>query len=105
MRLDHDLDLITQMVQGLYDAENQLVLALPRVATRAAHPELQNGLREHLAETMEHSKRLEQVAEALGIPCAGRRCLAMQGILKEGEEIMGFGGAEQLVDTALIGAC
>lgn len=105
MRLDEQHDLITQMVQGLYDAENQLILALPRVALRAARPELREALIEHLRQTREHASRLEEVADALGICPTGKKCLAMEGILKEGEEVMGFGGDESLVDAAIMASC
>lgn len=105
MRLDKPLDLITQMIQGLYDAENQLVLALPHVALRVANPALAESVRNHLDETKLQAKRLEQLAAALGINCDGRTCFAMQGLLKEGENSMGSAGDVTLVDAAIIAAC
>lgn len=105
MRLDREIDLITQMVQALYDAENQLVLALPRVATRTVNPALRDSLRRHLDETKGHAARLEQIATILRVPCAGRPCHAMEGLLKEGEDSMGFGGSDTLVDAAIIASC
>lgn len=105
MRLYEPLDLVSQMVQTLYCAENQLVLALPRIAARAANPDLQAALDEHLTQTREHAKRLEELADALGIPCAGKRSLAMEGLLKEGELALGYGGDGALVDSAIIASC
>lgn len=105
MRLDRELDLIAQMVQAMYDAENQLILALPRVAARAASPDLRASLRDHLEKTRAHAARLAQAAAVLGVPCSGRKSLAMQGLLKDGEQSLGYGGAEVLVDAAIIASC
>ncbi len=105
MRLDKELDLITQMLQGLYHAENQLVLALPRVAARVSNERLHAALQDHLEQTRNHALRVELVAQELGVPCSGKKCLAMEGLLKEGEESMGYGGSDVLVDAAIIASC
>lgn len=105
MPLDTSIQLAAQMIQSLYHAETQLILALPRVAARARSEELRGLLQNHLEETRGHAERLEQLAAALEIPCNGRRCWGMMGILKEGEELMGFGGDDEEVDRAIISAC
>lgn len=105
MRLDRPIDLLTQMIQGLYSAETQLILALPRVAARPFSEALRGSLEQHLQQTMDHARRLEQMADALGVPVCGKPCFGMMGILKEGEEHLGYGGPDQLVDAAIIASC
>jgi ferritin-like metal-binding protein YciE len=103
MKLYNCIDLTAQLVQSLYHAENQLILALPRVVARVHNEELRSALREHLDETRKHSHRLVDVANSLKMPCAGRKCMAMEGLLKDGELAMGYGGDESLADSAVIG--
>lgn len=105
MRLDSPEMLLQEMVAELYSAETQLILALPRAAARAVNPALQSALASHLTETREHARRLEQIGELMGFACGGGRSLAMQGLLKQSEDMMGYGGDPQLTDTALISAC
>ena len=105
MRLETPLDLMSQSVQALYNAESQLILALPRVAARVRFEPLRRALEQHLSQTRTHAARLEQIASMLSVPCGGRRCLAMEGLLREGDENMGFGGDPALVDAAIIASC
>jgi ferritin-like metal-binding protein YciE len=105
MRYDRMQNLIESSVQHLYDAENQLVLALPRISARAQSPKMREALRSHLEETRIHASRLESIASIVGVPFAGRRCRAMQGLLEEGEEMFGPDGTPELVDLALESAC
>ncbi|HVZ92957.1 MAG TPA: DUF892 family protein [Phycisphaerales bacterium] len=106
MRLDSPVDLMAKIIQKLYSAENQLILALPRVIGRSPSLSLADALENHLAETRGHATRLERMADILDVPCSGARSYAMEGILKEGEEeALGFGGDETLVDSAMVAAC
>ena len=82
----------------LYDAEKQLVKALPKVAKAAEHEELTNAIEEHLEETEVHVERIEGVFEMLGEKTRSKKCKAMQGILQEGEELI----QEKEGDAALI---
>ncbi len=105
MRLDDAKALFVEMVRDLYSAETQLTLALPRVAVRVQSPSLRTGLENHLRETETHVSRLESIADALDFSPGGRVCLGMAGLLKEGDDAMGYGGDPKLVDAAIICAC
>lgn len=105
MRLDDAKSLFVEMVRDLYSAETQLTLALPRVAIRAQSPTLRTGLENHMRETEAQVARLEAIAQELDFSPGGRVCIGMAGLLKEGEDAMGYGGDPSLVDEAIICAC
>jgi ferritin-like metal-binding protein YciE len=81
-------ELFLSELGDIYDAEKQLVKALPKMAKAAQSEELRDAFESHLAETEGHVQRLEQAFEALGKPAKGRKCEAMQGLIKEGKEII-----------------
>ncbi|MFZ1010423.1 MAG: ferritin-like domain-containing protein [Candidatus Sulfotelmatobacter sp.] len=91
-------------LKDLYSAESQLLKALPKMASAASAPELQQGFEKHLKQTEGHVQRLEHILEALGESPKGKKCVGMEGLIKEGSEAMeeGFEGA--VLDSALIGA-
>ena len=75
-----------QELMDLYDAEKQLVKALPKVAKAAEHEELKSAVESHLEETQEHVERLERVFEIIGESAKGKKCQAMAGLLEEGSD-------------------
>lgn len=81
-----------------YDAEKQIVKALPKMAKAAEHDELASGFEEHLQETEQQIQRLEQVFEMFDQKPKGKKCKGMQGLLEEGQELI----KEQAGDAALI---
>jgi ferritin-like metal-binding protein YciE len=83
---------------NLYDAEKQLLKALPKMADAAEHQELKEAFQSHLTETEEHANRMEQVFEIFGHNAKARKCKAMQGLIAEGEERI----SDQAGDAALI---
>ncbi|MGA2355151.1 MAG: ferritin-like domain-containing protein [Terriglobales bacterium] len=91
-------------LKDIYNAETQLVKALPKMAKAASSDELRSGFEEHLEQTKGHVQRLEQIFEALGESPKGKKCAAMQGLVKEGSEVMGEDYEGALMDSALIGA-
>jgi ferritin-like metal-binding protein YciE len=97
-------DLYIDELKDLYSAENQLVKALPKMAKAASSHELKQGFEEHLEQTRGHVQRLEQIFETLDESPKGKKCAGMEGLVKEGGEVMeeDFEGA--LMDAALIGA-
>jgi ferritin-like metal-binding protein YciE len=97
--------LIAAMVQHLYDAENQLIIALPRVIVRGSTSAIRDALDDHLEETKLHAARLEDVADELKVSPCGCRCIAMQGLIKHTDEVAGYGGDPQLVDAAVMHMC
>jgi ferritin-like metal-binding protein YciE len=97
-------DLYIDELRDLYDAENQLIKALPKMAEASTSEELRQGFEEHLEQTRGHSQRLEQIFERLGEKAKGRKCKGMEGIVKEGSEILEEDIDEDTKDAAIIGA-
>ena len=97
-------ELYIEELKDLYNAENQLVKALPKMAKAASSDELRQGFEEHLEQTKGHVQRLEQIFQALDENPKGKKCKGMEGLLEEGSEVMqeDFEGA--LMDAAIIGA-
>jgi ferritin-like metal-binding protein YciE len=97
-------DLFVEQLQDLYSAEKQLVEALPKLASAASHDELKQAFEHHLQETRDHVSRLEDIFGELGKQPGGETCEAMQGLVKEGEEIVAAQGDPAVKDAALIAA-
>jgi ferritin-like metal-binding protein YciE len=97
-------DLYIDELKDLYNAENQLVKALPKMAKAASSDELRRGFEVHLEQTRGHVQRLEHIFKSLDESPKGKKCAGMEGLVKEGSEVMeeDFEGA--LMDAALIGA-
>lgn len=97
-------DLYIDELKDLYNAENQLVKALPKLAKASSSDELREGFEEHLEQTKGHVERLEEIFEMLGESPKGKKCAGMEGLVEEGSEVMkeDFEGA--VMDAALIGA-
>jgi ferritin-like metal-binding protein YciE len=91
-------------LRDLYNAETQLVKALPKMAKASSNAELRQGFEEHLRQTSEHVSRLEQIFEMLDEKPTGKKCLGMEGLVKEGAETMREDYEESTMDTAIIGA-
>jgi ferritin-like metal-binding protein YciE len=97
-------DLFKLKLQGLYDAEKQLVKALPMMADKATDPRLRMAFEKHLDETENHVVRLEQVAHSLEIDLDGPTCKAMKGLIEEGQQMMALNATDEVMDAALISA-
>lgn len=97
-------ELYIDELRDLYSAENQLVKALPKMAKAASSDELRQGFEEHLEQTKEHVARLEQIFEALDESPKGKKCMGMEGLIKEGAEAMEEDFEDAVMDSALIGA-
>jgi len=97
-------ELYVDELKDLYNAENQLVKALPKMAKASSSEELRQGFEQHLEQTRGHVERLEKIFESLDESPKGKKCAGMEGLVKEGSEVMDedFDGA--LMDAALIGA-
>jgi ferritin-like metal-binding protein YciE len=95
-------DVLHEQVMDLLSAEKQLVAALPKVADAAHSPELKQAITEHLEETKTHVKRLEDVKGILGMSGSAITCKAMQGLVAEGEEVLGKDGDPVAKDAAII---
>jgi ferritin-like metal-binding protein YciE len=97
-------DLLIEELKDLYSAENQLIKALPKMAKAASTPKLKDAFETHLEQTRVHAQRLEQAAAALDESPKGKKCLAMEGLIKEGSEVMQEDASPGILDLALIGA-
>ena len=98
-------ELYVTELQDIYDAENQLVKALPQMAKAATSEDLRSGFQEHLEQTKEHVRRLEQIFDGLGEKAKAKKCKGMQGLVAEGSEIIDEDEFEDEVkDAALISA-
>jgi hypothetical protein len=97
-------DLFVHELRDIFNAEQQLTKALPKMAKAASAAELSNGFTEHLEETKEQVKRLEKIFAMLELPARGRRCAAMEGLIEEGQELMSEDAEDAVKDAALIAA-
>ena len=97
-------ELYVEELKDIYNAENQLVKALPKLAKAAASDELRQGFEEHLEQTKGHVARLEEIFEALEESPKGKKCAGMEGLVEEGSEVLKEGLEGAVLDAALIGA-
>ena len=93
-------DLFEHTLKDIYYAENQVVKSLPTMIEKATRVELKNGFKKHLEETKTHVTRLEQVFKLYGLEPKGTTCPAIDGIIKEANEV----ADKQVLDAALIAA-
>jgi ferritin-like metal-binding protein YciE len=95
-------DLFADQISDAYSAETQLTKALPKMAKAAHSKDLRAGFEQHLAETENQVKRLEQVGQQLGIKLTSNTCEAMEGLIEEGKEIIKLGLEPEVLDAGLI---
>ena len=93
-------DAFIEELRDTYDAEKQLIKALPKLAKAAASTDLRAAFEMHLEETRGHVERLEQVFESLDEKPRGKHCEGIAGIIEEGKSIM-----EEEFDDATMDAC
>jgi ferritin-like metal-binding protein YciE len=104
IRLDNLENVLTLQLEDLYSAENQLIEALPKMVDAAASHELKQAFQAHLEETRNQKTRLEQAFRLLGEEVKDETCEAMEGLISEGEEVIGLEGEPDVKDAALIAA-
>ena len=106
MKIDTLDDLLADELKDLYSAENQILKALPKMAKTARSKDLRTAFEEHLKQTENQVKRLEQVAGELGVSLRGKKCVGMEGLLEEGKEIMTEGSKNPAspMEAGMIGA-
>jgi ferritin-like metal-binding protein YciE len=97
-------ELYVDELKDLFDAENRLVKAIPKMAKAATSDKLRSGFEEHLEQTRGHVDRLKEIFDAMGEKATGKKCAGMMGIVKEGEEIMDEDFEGEVMDAALISA-
>lgn len=104
MSLESMQDLMLEELRDLYNAEQQLTKALPKMAEKAATPSLQQAFQSHLRETEGHVARLEQIFRQLDEKPSGKKCKGMEGLIDEGEEMLSEKGIESVRDAGIIAA-
>ena len=97
-------ELFLDELRDLYDAEKQLTKALPEMADAASTEELRSAFEDHLEQTRGHVQRLEQIFEELGEKSSGKKCAAMAGLIKEGNEVVDESDESVVRDAGLIAA-
>jgi len=96
--------LFVDELKDILDAEKQLVKALPKMAKAATSESLEAAITEHLAQTKGQVNRLEQVFRSLDMTARGKHCVAMEGLIEEGNEVIEDDLEDMVRDAALIGA-
>jgi len=94
--------LLQDELKDIYDAERQLIKALPKMVKHATADDLKQAFQDHARQTEQHVKRLEDVFERLGMPARGKKCVGMQNLLKEGQEMIDEAEEDATRDAAMI---
>jgi len=103
--MDNDLhELFLDELADVYNAEQQLTKALPKMAKAAESDELREAFESHLEETQTHVTRLEEAVEKLGESLKRKTCAAMKGLVEEAQELMKEQKDSSALDAALIAA-
>jgi ferritin-like metal-binding protein YciE len=97
-------DLFVHTLQDIYYAEEKITKALPKMISKVSDPQLKQAFQEHLGQTRNHIKRLEQVFQMHGQPAKAVTCPAIDGIVDEAEEIMGDASDAEVLDAAALAA-
>jgi ferritin-like metal-binding protein YciE len=104
MRLENLEDVFHHELKDLYSAETMLLDALPAMADAAHSDELRAAVEHHHEETREHVRRLEEIADTIGLEIEGETCEAMEGLIQEGEELLEDNDSGEALDAAMIAA-
>lgn len=103
MKLQSLNDLLIKELQDLYDAENSIIEALPKMAEKASSPELRAGLNQHLEQTRGQVRRLDQIFDQIrDIDREDGKCKGIEGIIKEGEELLKKDAEPEVRDAGII---
>jgi ferritin-like metal-binding protein YciE len=104
MKIESLRDLYVDQLKDLYNAEQQLIKALPKMAKASTSEELRAAFEDHLGQTRQHAQRIETIFEQMGEKAAGKKCKAMEGLVKEGSEVMEEDMEDGIKDAAIIAA-
>lgn len=105
MNKDHKVnELFLAEIQDTYDAEQQLIKALPKMIEHATSPKLAKAFQNHLSETEQQVKRLEQIFQILDVTPKRKTCEAMKGLIAEAKDLVENYGNTPFIDAALIAA-
>lgn len=102
MKLNNLKDLLVHELKDLYNAEQQLIKAMPKMAEATSSDELKRALKDHMRETETQIERLEKVFSILGDKPTGEKCKAMEGIIKESQDMIQERADKNVMDAAII---
>jgi ferritin-like metal-binding protein YciE len=97
-------DLLVHEMQDMYNAEGQVLKALPKLAKAATNSDLRAAFEEHRLQTEGHVRRLEEAFKVLALPAKGKKCDGMAGLIEEGKKVMEQDAEPAVLDAALIAA-
>lgn len=98
-------DLFENELRDVYDAEKQILKALPKIIKAATDATLREALTMHLEETHNQVTRLEKAFDSLELKPRGKHCAGMAGILEEGSDLLEEDGDDAVLDAAFIAGC
>jgi ferritin-like metal-binding protein YciE len=104
MKVESLRDLYVEQLRDLYNAEQQLIKALPKMAKGSSSEELRAAFEDHLGQTKQHAQRIETIFEQMGEKVSGKKCKAMEGLVKEGGEVLEEDMEDGIKDAAIIAA-
>jgi ferritin-like metal-binding protein YciE len=103
MRISSLETLLAEELRDIYSAETQMIKALPKMAKAADSEDLRSTFENHLKQTKIHTERIEEICQDLKIKPRGKKCLGMEGIIKEGKEMIETDAELESMEAALIG--
>jgi ferritin-like metal-binding protein YciE len=104
MKMDTLQALYVEELKDLYSAEHQILKALPKMIRATKHPELKEAFTDHMKQTENHVKRLDQIFGSLEESPKGKKCHGMEGVLEEGAELIKEKPEPDVLDAGLISA-
>ena len=104
MEMDTLKDLYVEGLKDLYSAENQILKALPQMIKKATHRDLKRAFTTHEKQTRQQAKRLERICRELGEKPTGKKCVGMEGLIKEAKELISERPDPDVLDAGLIAA-
>jgi ferritin-like metal-binding protein YciE len=101
-KMDRLEDLYVHELKDIYSSEKQITKALPKLIKSASSEELKEAFEKHLQETEEQINRLDQIFDRLGQKSGGVKCAGMEGLLKEGDELLQEDATDEVLDAGII---
>jgi ferritin-like metal-binding protein YciE len=102
MSVENLEQLFIKQLRDLYDGEQQITEALPKLISKASNLELKSALQEHLHVTRQHIQRVDQIFNQIGEKATGETCAGMKGIIKEGDDLVSKGKDAAVIDASII---
>ena len=104
MEMETLQDLYVEGLKDLYSAENQILKALPQMIKKASDPKLKRAFTTHERQTRQQAKRIERICKQLGEKPTGKKCVGMEGLIKEAKELISERPDPDVLDAGLIAA-